>query len=415
MDSPPVPSTSVVSMTTARGHLVARLDPEVLVDVALAAAAFASSLALLAHGGLNPPGIASDVEGSRSLDLLGVVLTACSTLPLVGWRRFPLGVFEASAVASVVLVGLGYQLDVMIGPTAALYLLATRRGEHVAWTPRTTVTVAGLLVAYAGAAAAVQGTLPYSEVLHSGLSWDVAWFEGERTRLRRAHIAELRERARRTEREAERERQLAAAEERARIARDLHDSAGHAISVIAVRAGAARLRHHQDPDRSLRALEAIENLARHTADEIDQIVGTLRRGDPANGAIAAPPGMASLDTLIARHQAAGLEVTVHSSGAPPPLSGATDQATYRILQEALTNAARHGGGRAHVELAFAGAAVELTVTNPMPAVGGPRSGGGHGLIGMRERASMLGGELDAAGANGTFRVHARIPYGGRRP
>jgi signal transduction histidine kinase len=409
-----VPSTSVALTTTARRPFVVRPSPEALLDVAIAAAAFAGSLALLAHGGLNVPGTGSDVGESRSLDLLGFVLTACSTLPLIAWRRFPLGVFEATAAASVVLVGLGYPLDLMLGPTAALYLLAASRGRHVSWTPRTTLTVAGLLVAYLGAAAADQGSFPYSELLHSGLAWAVAWFAGERTRLRRAHITELKERARRTEREAERERQLAAAEERARIARDLHDSAGHAISVIAVRAGAARLRHHQDPDRSLRALEAIENLARQTAYEIDQIVGSLRRDDPANGAIAAPAGLASLDTLIARHRAAGLEVTVHSSGMPHTPSGAADQAAYRILQEALTNAVRHGDGSAHIELEFAGTAVELTVTNPVPALGVPRSSGGHGLIGMRERATLLGGDLDAAAANGTFRVHARIPYGDDR-
>jgi signal transduction histidine kinase len=405
----------VALTTTARRPFVVRPSPDALLDVAIAAAAFAGSLALLAHGGLNVPGTGSDVGESRSLDLLGFVLTACSTLPLIAWRRFPLGVFEATAAASVVLVGLGYPLDLMLGPTAALYLLAASRGRHVSWTPRTTLTVAGLLVAYLGAAAADQGSFPYSELLHSGLAWAVAWFAGERTRLRRAHITELKERARRTEREAERERQLAAAEERARIARDLHDSAGHAISVIAVRAGAARLRHHQDPDRSLRALEAIENLARQTAYEIDQIVGSLRRDDPANGAIAAPSGLASLDTLITRHRAAGLEVTVHSSGMPHTPSGAADQAAYRILQEALTNAVRHGEGSAHIELEFAGTAVELTVTNPVPALGVPRSSGGHGLIGMRERATLLGGDLHAAAANGTFRVHARIPYGDRRP
>jgi signal transduction histidine kinase len=408
---PPVPSTFVTSATAAHRALVVRPRPEALLDVALAAAALAGTLALLAHGGLDVPGSGSE---PRSLDLLGVVLTACSTLPLLGWRRSPLGVFEATTAASVLLVGLGYPLDLMIGPTAALYLLASSRGHSVTWTPRTTLTVVGMLVAYLGAAAAEQGAFPGSELLHSGLAWAVAWFAGERTRLRRAHLSELEERARRTEREAERERQLAAAEERARIARDLHDSAGHAISVIAVRAGAARLRHHQDPDRSLRALEEIENLARHTVNEIDQIIGNLREDDPANGTIA-PPGLASLDTLIARHQAAGLEVTFDESGAAPLLSGAADQATYRILQEALTNAARHGRGSAHIELEFAGTAVELTVTNPAPALGALRSSGGHGLIGMRERATSLGGDFDAVGANGTFRVHTRIPYGGHRP
>jgi signal transduction histidine kinase len=275
--------------------------------------------------------------------------------------------------------------------------------------------VVGLFAAYLGATAVAQGAFPGWELLHSGSAWALAWFAGERTRLRRERIAELRERAERIEREAERERVLAAAEERARIARDLHDSVGHAMSVIAVRAGAARLRHEQDPDRSLPALTAIEELARQTAQEIDQIVGTLREVGSTNGVVEDPARLASIDTLIDRHRAAGLEVTVESAGAPRPVGGAVDQAVYRILQEALTNAARHGTGRARIELVYGEAELELSVTNPVPARDSPRSGGGHGLTGMRERATLLGGNLDIKRSNGVFCIRARIPYGGRRP
>jgi signal transduction histidine kinase len=372
-----------------------------LLDVALAAAVLAGSVVLLAHGG--------------GIHLIGVVLAVCSTVPLIAWRRFPLGVFAVTTAASVLLAGLGYRIALMLGPTVALYLLAASRERETRWTRRTAATVAGLLAAYLGATAAAQEALPGLELLHTGLAWAVAWFAGERTRLGRQQLAELRERALRAERESERERLLAAAEERARIARDLHDSAGHAISVITVRAGAARLRHHQDPDRSLRALEAIEELARKTAGEIDQIVGTLREGSPANGVVEPPPGLASLDTLIAHHRAAGLDVTFEASGTRRPLGGTADQAAYRILQEALTNAARHGAGSARVELAFGDAAVGLTVTNPVRVDGAPRSGTGHGLIGMRERATLLGGSLDAERSNGAFRIRARIPDGGHCP
>jgi signal transduction histidine kinase len=389
-------------------------------DAAIAAAALAGSLALLAHGGIDGLRAGSGIDAAHALalwerlDPIDVALAACSTVPLIAWRRFPLGVFVVTAAAGVLLAGLGYPVDLLLGPTVALYLLAASRKPELPWTRRTTATAVGLLVAYLGAAAVAQGTFPASELLHTGLAWAVAWFAGERTRLRREQVAELRDRALRAEGEAERERLLAAAEERARIARDLHDSAGHAISVIAVRAGAARLRHRQDPDRLLPALEAIEELARQTAAEIDQLVGKLRQGGPATGAVEAPPGLASLDSLIAHHRAAGLEVTLDTAGAPQPLGAAADQAAYRILQEALTNAARHGAGSAHIQLAFGDAAVELSVTNPVPAHGSPRSGGGHGLIGMRERAMLLGGDLDAKRANGAFHVCARIPYGGHR-
>jgi signal transduction histidine kinase len=397
------------STATAHRLFAARPSSGAILDVAVAAAAFAGSLALLRHGGVVP-----SRPGSVELDLIGVVLAACSTMPLIAWRRLPFGVFAFTAAAGVLLAGLGYLIGLLLGPTAALYLLAASRERETPWTSRTSAVVVGLLLAYLGVTAAEQGTFPGYELLHTGLAWAVAWFAGERTRLRREHVAELGERALRVEREAERERLLAVAEERARIARDLHDSAGHAISVIALRAGAARLRHQEDPYRSLVALEAVEELARQTAEEIDQIVGTLRDGGSANGVVEDPPGLASLNTLIARHAAAGLEVTFDTAGAPRPLGGAADQAAYRILQEALTNAARHGAGSARIELAFEDSAVELTVTNPMLAGSEPRSGGGHGLIGMRERATLLGGSLDAERANGAFRIRARVPDGGHR-
>jgi signal transduction histidine kinase len=410
--------------STATGYrlLAARPASRALLDVTIAAIALAGSLALLSHGGVDAlrPGTGVDASGPGpgELDLAAVVLTACATVPLVAWRRFPLGVFVATAAACVLLAGLGYPVDLLLGSAAALYLLAASRCRATPWTGRTTATVVGLLVAYLAATAAAQATFPGIELLHTGLAWAVAWFAGDRTRLRREQVAELRERALRAEREAERERLLAVAEERARIARDLHDAAGHAISVIAVRAGAARLRHHQDPGRSLLALQAVEELARHTVEEIDQMVGTLRQDGEAVGDakvdVEAPPGLESLDTLIAHHAAAGLEVTLGTVGTPRPLRGTADQAAYRILQEALTNAAHHGAGSARIELTFADTAVELTITNPVRANGTPRPGGGHGLIGMRERATLLGGSLDTERASGAFRVRARIPSGGHR-
>jgi signal transduction histidine kinase len=291
----------------------------------------------------------------------------------------------------------------------ALYFVATTREQETPWTLATTATVVGVLLSYLGVIALVQQIFPTIIALHTSLVWTVAWFAGERMRLWNEHTAELKRRAIRAEREAERDRLLAAATERARIARDLHDSVGHAISVMGVRAGAARLR----PDRALPALEAIEEMARHTVAEMDHIVGLLREGRPSGDRVDPPPGLGSIQTLIADRESAGLDVTFSASGTPRPVSAAADQAAYRILQEALTNAARHGAGTVSVELAFADAGVELTVTNPVTAEGAPPSRG-HGLTGMRERATLLGGRLDARSVDGAFRVHARIPYGGHR-
>jgi signal transduction histidine kinase len=387
----------------------ARPRSALFVDAAIAVAILGATLTLLSHGGL---GAATGAPGQ--LNWISGFLAACSVLPFLVWRRSPILVFVATAVASIVLAALGYSLGLQFGPTAALYLLAASRDEPTPWTRNTTGVVIACFAGYLTATAAAQGGLPGLEILHTSLAWSVAWFAGERTRLRREHIAELHERADRAERDAERDRLLAVAEERARIARDLHDSAGHAINVIVVRAGAARLRHGENPDRSLAALETIEEIARHTAADIDQIVGVLRDQNGPTDTVEAPPGLASLDTLVAHHVATGLDVTLRTTGMPQELGATVDQAAYRILQEALTNASRHGTGTARLDLAFGDAALDVTVANPVAPTPGPTCSGGHGLVGMRERAVLIGGTLQDERVNDTFYVRAHLGYGGRR-
>src|SRR5262249_39329336 len=154
----------------------------------------------------------------------------------------------------------------------------------------------------------------------------------------------------------ERERRLAAAEERTRIARDLHDSAGHAINVILVHAGLGRMSAERDPEAARRAFETIEEVARETITEIDQMVKALR--DAGRGGGERPAGVAALQGLVERHRAAGLDVATSVRGEARPLSPAVGRAAYRIVQEALTNAARHGSGSAELEVAFAAGALE---------------------------------------------------------
>jgi signal transduction histidine kinase len=391
-------------MTASRVAL--RSTPGPLLGVLLAAGTLAVTLALLWHGGVAPD------DAAGRLDAAGVLLATCSTLPVAAWRWWPLGAFGATAAAGVALAAVGYPVDLLLGPAAAIYLYAASRTSRAPWTGTATVTVVTMFAAYLVAATIAIGAVPAIPLLHTGMAWAVAWFAGERTRLRREHLDDLHARAARAEHDAERERQLAVAEERARIARDLHDSAGHAISLIAVRAGAARLRHASEPQRSGAALQSIEDLARDTAAEIDHLVGSLRNGDPADPDGTAPAGLASLEMLIARQSEAGLTVRLHTVGRLRPLGAAADQAAYRILQESLNNAARHGTGVADVELTYADTAVEITVSNP--AGPGGSGGGGHGLVGMRERAHLVDGELTVENTDVTFRVRARIPYGGRR-
>ncbi|MEO3788503.1 histidine kinase [Actinocorallia sp. B10E7] len=392
--------------STARSPSLPRPSRQVLFDATVTAVAFAGTLVQLEHGG-----VAFVRSGPSDLGIVSGLLAGGAALPLLAWRNRPLAVLVITTVVSVLMSGLGYHVGTIVGPlgpVAALYLLTA--GRRAAWDRRTTATVAGLFLAYLGVTAFSRSGSPVADLLHTGMGIAAAYFAGERTRLRREQVAEFEQRALRAERAAERERLLAAAEERTRIARDLHDSAGHAISVIAVRAGAARLRHHRDPGRSLAALTEIEELARQTAAEIDQLVTTLR--EAADG-IEAPPGLSSLDTLIAHHRAAGLKVTLTSGGDARPLARAADQAAYRILQESLTNAARHGTGSADITMAFGDTALLLAVSNPVSdGIRAVRPGGGHGLIGMHERATLLGGELNTVRARDSFKVEARIPYGG---
>jgi signal transduction histidine kinase len=368
-------------------------------DVGIALGVFVLTTLLLASGG-----VSSDEE-ARSLDLLGVVLAAFASLPLLVRRRHPLVAFVAVAIPSAAIAALAYPPGPPIGPTVALFFLGFSGARSRAGGRLTAAAVLVLFVVHVTAAGFGRDQAPVVPILFGALTWGGAWVLGDRVRLRRERIAELEERTRRAERETERERQLAAAEERTRIARDLHDSAGHAINVILVHAGAARLLAEKDPARSQKALATIESVARETLREIDQLVRALRE----DGEAVEPPGLAALDTLVKRHRDAGLDVEVIVNGSRRPLGPAVDQAAYRILQESLTNALRHGNGGAKVAVTYGAEALEIGVTNAA-RTNGPGAAG-HGIVGMRERASLLGGDVSVESVNGLFRIRARLPYG----
>jgi signal transduction histidine kinase len=233
---------------------------ELALDFVLAGVAFAGSLALLFGG---------SGEETRDPDFLGLLLVGLASIPLVLWRREPLAVFATTATASAALSAFSYHQGPPLGPTVALFLLALHPEKTRAPRWLSVTAVAGLYVVHVGGEAIGENQFPTVPILFGALVWGGAWVIGDRVRQRRSRIHELEERARRAEREAERERRLAIAEERTRIARDLHDSAGHAINVILVQAGAARLLSEQDPKGSRAALETIEEVARETLGEID--------------------------------------------------------------------------------------------------------------------------------------------------
>ena len=375
---------------------------ERVLDLAIAVVALTLTLALLASGGVGP-----GEEAQREPDPLAIVLAALSTLPLALWRVAPLAVYVATIVPNGVMNALAYPDGPPFGPAIALYLLVAARPP----TRTTVAVVVALFTAHFLVLGLARGEFPTAQLLLGTSLWLAISFVADRVRLRRERMVELEERARRAEREAERERRLAAAEERMRIARDLHDSAGHAINVILVQAGAARLLQERDPAAAREALDTIEEVARDTLGEIDQLVHALR--EDGSGEVEPRPGLAALETLVERHRRAGLDVAVEVGGSPRELPPPVGRAAYRILQEALTNAARHGAGGAAVEIAFGGDALEISVRNPLGRDGGgSATGGGHGLVGMRERAALLGGSVEAAPADGVFSLRARLPYRG---
>jgi signal transduction histidine kinase len=369
------------------------------------AVAFGLTLAMRAHGS----------GATRTLDALGVVLAASACLPLLGHRRWPLGAFAVCTVASATIEALGYALGPPFGPTFALFYLAADRR-----TPERMRQVAATVVAlgavHVGIAAATSSGFPTVPILGAVIVWGGAWIVGDQLRQRRQRLADLRERAERSERETAREQRLAIAEERNRIARDLHDSAAHSINVILVQAGGARLLQHQDPGAVGAALSTIEDVARETIAEIDQIIHGLRTtdtNDQTADQIEPPIGMASLPTLLERHHAAGISIDTQIEGSPRALAPGHDQAAYRILQESLTNAARHGTGPVEVRITYRQRQLELTITNSTTANGdcaGDAGTAGYGILGMRERASLLGGILDARARDGRFEVTATLPY-----
>lgn len=378
-------------------------------DIVLATLALVLTLAMLASLGFGVP--ATDAQ---HLDGVGIVLAMVSALPLVVRSRWPLTVYAVTAIATLVLVGLRYPVDAPFGPLIAANAVAltysgdARRSRRVL-----AVFAVNLFIPAIAAVYLVRGT-QLREVASPLIAWALVflgvWIAGDRARLRQIRMLELEQRAARVAAEAERERRLAVAEERIRIARELHDSAGHAINVILVQAGAARLLQDRDPKRSRESIETIERVARSTVTDIDRIVHALREDGPDQP----PANPSALDELINSYAAAGLSIESDLDGGPRPLPHSVAWASYRILQEALTNAVRHGTGRATVVLRFGPPHLEITVANRTAAaassdeVASERRG--HGIVGMRERAAVLGGTLVAATHGDEFRLQARLPY-----
>jgi signal transduction histidine kinase len=239
---------------------------------------------------------------------------------------------------------------------------------------------------------------------------------GDGTRNRIAAAAANEARLVQLAREEERRADEAVAEERTRIARELHDLVAHSISVVAVQAGMGHHLIDQDPAKAKEALATIEQASRQSLTEMRRMLGILRtRTDTPANDLAPQPSLRSLDVLVDQIRRAGVPVDVTIGGEPRPLSSGTDLSAYRIVQEALTNVMKHAGDAAvRIEIRYAPDGLHLTIDDDGRGLSAqPNEDGGFGLVGMRERAAVVSGNV-ATGPRpgGGFRVAAHLPYEG---
>ena len=340
---------------------------------------------------------------------LGVALGLASTVP-VAWRaRWPLTAFAIVLGANAACIYAAAPHQAAFQPFVALTLTAysvgsRAEGRRALWMPPLLVAASAPVFVAARLHGQQSGNIIPSFV------WLVAaWAAGRTVRSWRHKNVALERANRELAEQRELQAHAAVAVERGRIARELHDVVAHNVSMMVVQAGAAaRVLHGEQPDVQ-NALEVIAATGRETVDEMRTLLGVLRSDDgPAS--LKPQPGLADLEQLVSGVREAGLPVTLRVEGTPRPLPPALDLSAFRIVQEALTNTLKHAGNaRADVTVRYEDSLVSLEVADTGRGPGGGR-GTGHGLAGMRERAAMFGGELQALPRpEGGFTVRALLP------
>jgi signal transduction histidine kinase len=372
----------------------------ITVDAAVAGAFFAATLVGALVEGVDP------TEGVlRRVDALSVLLIAGMTLPLAARRRLPRTVALGTIGCVVVAAHNGYPLG--IGPFAALFALCSlafttsRRDTLLVGIPAGIALVAGFVAAPVPARA--------SNVVGNLLVVAFTLLVGDLLRVRRDQNALLAERNRELEELREAQTRSAIVEERMRIAREVHDVVGHSLVAITLQARAGLRRLPRSPQRTGQALREIETLASRALEETRTAVATIRSGTDVT-ALHPQPTLADLPDLLESMRGADLEVHLKVDPAASELAAHLQSAAYRIVQESLSNAAKHARpARADVRITHAGEVLTVEVTDDS-ANAAPAAGDGSGLRGMRERAEQLGGSLEAGPApDRGWRVRARLP------
>ena len=355
------------------------------------------------------------VEGSeRSADWLAMLLVVGASVPVL-WRRAAPRIGLPVATAFVVPY---WVLDYPGAVDVVLWLLFYAATRHGGADRRRVWQVVGLCLAVILGIAIVgvivpTEDLPWVAIVGIFIIHGMAAVVGEALYQRSQYVAELEQRAAALEADRRFQTTLAAAEERSRIAREIHDIIAHGMSSIVVQAqGAQRLVDH-DPDRAREVLSTIEAIGRNSVDEMRRLLGVLR-DDEAEAALSPQPGLHQLGELARHAEDAGIELAIDVRGQQRPLPPGLDLTSYRVVQEALTNVMRHAGrpARADVVIVYGVDAIDIDVVDDgLGAAASPSTAGsGHGLVGMRERVEIYDGVLDAAPrAGGGYRVHASLP------
>jgi signal transduction histidine kinase len=358
-------------------------------------------------------------------------IVAVAVVPAAFRRRWPRTVLALVVTAGAVATAISSSPVPPLAAAFVMYVIPLRfpRRDALWLLAGTLLVMAAGLAAFAavphGSGGPETGTIGKAAglLLESGLLVTVAWLTGYAVRQQRGQAADRREQAGRRAREQMAETRRARSEERLQISRELHDVVAHTLSVIAVQAGVTSYVIGERPEEAARALSSIEQISRSALDEMRALLGVLRDGEtgarngagpgPRDAALVPAPGLADLDSLVERTGEAGIRVDLSVRGERPRLPAGLDLAAYRVIQEAVTNVIKHAAtDQCRVIVAYQEDTLTLEVTDNGNggAAGCEFLIAGNGIIGMRERAAMYGGEVRATPLPGRgFRVAARFP------
>jgi len=375
-------------------------------DVLIAIAAIESTLEVaLRHDALREP---------RTTPWFVVPAIAIVVLPLLGRRRFP---FAAPVSVWLVAAALSFVDGRLVVFTASAFVAGMAATFLLGNLGDTVQARIGLAVALSGAAIVVYNDPNHApgDFIFTPVLFAIAWLAGFALRERAAQAEAAEVRAIHAEREREAAARVAVAEERARIARELHDIVAHAVSVMVLQVGAVRHKLPQTLEEDRDALRGVEQAGRTALAEMRRLLGAMRH-DSEEPDLAPQPGLDSLDILLDKVRRAGLPVRLHLDGDPFPLPRALDLSAYRIVQEGLTNALKHARA-SHADVTVRYGPDELQIEVRDDGEGGSTDNGvGHGLVGIRERVKIYGGEMTAGTATGGgFILRTRLPLSDYRP